>query len=412
MRGVTVRDQRAFTNLWAGHTVGQLGTFVGQTVVPLLAATALAATPLQMGLLTAAGTAAFLLVGLPAGVWVDHLRRRPLMVGADLARAVLLLTVPVCWWLDVLTFAQLLVVALLVSVSTVFFDVASQSYLPSVVGRANLVSGNSRLQSSMSVAEVVGPGAGGGLTQLVGAAGAALTTSLGYLVSAIFLLRINVPESPPAPRGHVRLRTKVAEGLRFVFADRTLRAIMMCTGMSNLAWAMLVSAQILFLTRDLALPAWAVGVVLAAGGVGGVLGALTAERCARRLGHVRTLWLVPLVTWPAALLVPLAGPGWLIGLFVVGLCIRGFGFNVFNVAQVSYRQVICPDRLLGRMNASVRFVVWGAMPLGGLLGGLLGTWIGVRATLWVCCVAMVAALLPLLLSPLVRLRELPGGPTG
>jgi predicted MFS family arabinose efflux permease len=407
MRRDTLWFHPDFRRLWAGDTVSQAGNFVGQTVIPLLAATALAATPFEMGLLTAAENAAFLLIGLPAGVWVDRMRRRPLMLRADFARAALLFTVPLAWWTGMLTLAQLIVVALLVSVGTVFFDVSYQSYLPSLVGREHLLEGNAKLQASQSAAQVLGPGIGGGLAQLAGAANAVLATGLGYLASGLFLWRIKAVEPEPEPHDGTRLRTQIAEGLRFVFRNPTLRPITLCTATANLGNTIFISMLILFLTRDLALGSAAVGALMTTMGIGGVLGALTAGWWTRRIGQARSIWLVPLLTWPFQALVPLAEPGWRVGLVAVGLAVMSFGVIVYNVAQVSYRQAICPDRLLGRMNATVRFVVWGTMPIGGLIGGGLGEWLGVRGTLWAGCLALTVPTALLLFSPLRKMRDVP-----
>ncbi|HVW41934.1 MAG TPA: MFS transporter [Amycolatopsis sp.] len=396
-----------FRRLWAGETVSEAGSFVGQTVIPLLAATVLASTPFQMGLLTAAENAAFLLIGLPAGVWVDRMRRRTLMLRADFTRAALLCTVPVAWWCGVLTLVQLIVVALLVSVGTVFFDVSYQSYLPSLVGRAHLLEGNAKLQASQSVAQVVGPGVGGALTQLAGAANAVLATGLGYLASGLFLLRITAAEPEPRPHDGLPLRTRIAEGLRFVFANPTLRPITLCTSTANLASTIFQSMLILFLTRNLGLSAAAVGGLLTASGAGGVLGALLAGWLTRRLGQARSIWLVPTLTWPFQIFTPLAGTGWQIVLVAVGMTVMSFGVIVYNVAQVSYRQAICPDHLLGRMNATVRFVVWGTMPIGGLVGGALGAWLGVGNTLWCAYLLLLLPIALLVLSPLRTMRDVP-----
>ncbi|AXB43987.1 MFS transporter [Amycolatopsis albispora] len=396
-----------FRRLWAGDTASQLGTFVGHTVLPLLAATVLAATPLEMGVLAASETLAFLLLGLPAGAWVDRFRRRPLMLRADFARAALLISVPLAWWAGVLTLTQLVVVALLVGVCTVFFDVAYQSYLPSLVGRDQLLEGNAKLQSSQSVSQVVGPGIGGGIAQLLGPANAVLVTGLGFLSSALCLLRIRRTEPEPEPHENPKLSAQIAEGLRFVFGNRTLRAITSSTATANFANGIFLAVEMLFLTRTLGLSAAAVGVLLAVGGAGSVLGALTSGLVNRRIGQARAIWLVPLLTWPAHLLVPLAAPGWRLGFAVAGLALFGYGVIVYNVAQVSYRQAICPDRLLGRMNASVRFVVWGVLPLGSLLGGVLGEFAGIRNTLWIAGALETLAVVWVLTSPLRRMRDIP-----
>jgi predicted MFS family arabinose efflux permease len=396
-----------FRRLFAGDTASQFGVFVGNTAVPLLAAVTLAATPFEMGLLTAAETLAFLLIGLPAGVWVDRLRRRRVMLTADFTRFALLLSVPVSWWAGVLTLAQLLVVVLFVGIATVFFDIAYQSYLPSLVGREHLMEGNAKLQAVQSTAQIAGPSAAGVLVQLVNAANTVLVTSLGFLTSALCLLRIRTREPVPERDGHARLLTQIAEGLRFVFSDKPLRAIVGTTATANFFGGAFSAVQVLFLTRTVGLPPAAVGVLLAIGGAGGILGAVCSGAVTRRLGQARAIWLVPLVVMPGYLLVPLAAPDWRLGLAGFGLVAGGFGIIVYNVAQVSYRQAICPDRLLGRMNASVRFVVWGTIPLGGLLGGALGEGLGLRGAMWVAVAGEVASVLWVVCSPLRHMRDLP-----
>jgi MFS family permease len=398
---------RDFRLLWIGDTVSQFGSIVTNVAAPLLAALVLAATPFQMGLLTAADTAAFLLVGLPAGAWVDRMRRRPLMLSADLGRAVLLASIPVAWWLHVLTLTQLILVGLAVGVLTVFFDVAYQSYLPALVSRDRLMEGNSKLQASQSVAYVSGPALGGWLTQLAGGANAIGLNALGFLSSAFCLWRIRGTEPAIEPVADRHLRREIAEGLKFVFANRSLVGIVGCTATSNFSTNMIGAVSVLVLTRQLGASAGLVGLLMVGGGVGGVLGALTANRIANRIGQGRTIWLSVLVTSPFMLLLPLAGRGWLLSLYALGWVAFGFGAVVYNIAQVSYRQAICPDRLLGRMNASVRFMVWGTLPLGALVGGVLGSTIGIHATLWVGAFGVLASPLPVLLSPLRKLRDLP-----
>ncbi len=396
-----------FRRLWAGDTASQFGVFVGNTAVPLLAVVTLAATPFQMGLLTAAETLAFLLIGLPAGVWVDRLRRRRVMLTADFTRFALLLSVPVAWWAGVLTLAQLLVVVLFVGIATVFFDIAYQSYLPSLVGREHLLEGNAKLQAVQSTAQIAGPSAAGVLVQLVNAANTVLVTSAGFLTSALCLLRIRAAEPEPERGGHPRLAPQIAEGLRFVFSDKPLRAIVGTTATANFFGGAFTAVQVLFLTRTVGLPPAAVGVLLAVGGAGGILGALCSGALTRRIGQSRAIWLVPLCTTPGHLLIPLAAPDWRLALAGFGAVAGGFGIIVYNVAQVTYRQAICPERLLGRMNASVRFVVWGTIPLGGLLGGGLGEGLGLRGAMWVAVAGEAASVLWVVCSPLRRMRDLP-----
>lgn len=401
-----------FRRLWAGDTISQGGQFVGITVIPLLAATVLAATPFQMGLLVAAEQAAFLLLGLPAGVWIDRMRRKPVLLAADFARAALFLSIPVAWWLGVLTFTQLIVVALLAGAGTLFFDVAYQSYLPTLISRDHLIEGNAKLQASSSVAQVAGPGLGGLLTQLAGAANAVLVTGLGFLGSALCLLRIRAVEPPPAPHEKAKLRIQITEGLRFVFGERILRAITISSATGSFGNGIFIAVLMLFLTRTLELTAAGVGLVLAIGSAGGVLGALTAGFVNRRLGQCRAIWVVTAFTWPCGMLNALAMPGWRVAFAVAGYGIFSYGLIVFNVANVSYRQTVCPDRLLGRMTASIRFVVWGVFPLGGLAGGVLGELIGIRGTIIVGTALSAVSVLWLIFSPLRKLRDLPEPTSG
>ncbi|WP_043731968.1 MFS transporter [Kutzneria sp. 744] len=407
MSRMSLWQHRDFRRLWAGDTLSQFGAAIGQFAVPALAVTQLAATPFEVGVLSAAETAAFLLVGLPAGVWVDRLRRRPLMLRADLGRFLLLATIPAAWWLHVLTVVQLIVVALLVGLLTVFFDVAYQSYLPSLVGREHIVEGNAKLQVSQSAAQVSGPALAGLLVQAIGAATSVLSTSLGFLASALFLLRIRSDEPEPVRTERRDMRADIAEGLRFVLHQPTLRAITFCTGTSNLFSAVSGAATLLFLIRQLGVSTGIAGLVMTASGVGAFIGSFTATRWSRRFGQARIIWLSMLVSGPFALLMPLTQTGWALSLFAVAGLGFGFGAVVYNVAQVSYRQAICPDRLLGRMNASVRFIVWGTIPIGGLIGGALAAWLTPRGALWVGSVGEMLAVVWLLASPLRTMRDLP-----
>jgi predicted MFS family arabinose efflux permease len=287
-----------------------------------------------------------------------------------------------------------------VGAATVMFDIAYQSYLPALVGREQLVEGNSKLEASRAVAEVSGPAAAGGVAQAVGAAVGVLATAAGYLVSALFLLRIRTVEPPPRQPDKPGLVREIGEGLRFVFGNRSLRAIVGCTGTANFFGGMAGAVLVLFLVRELGLSEGVVGLVLSSAGIGGVLGALTVPRWTARFGQTTVIWLSGLVTWPLGALVPLGAADWRIVFVVVGEAAVAYGATVYNIAQVSYRQSLCPDHLLGRMNASIRFVVWGAMPLGALVGGVLGGGIGVTATLAVGMVCQAGAVLWVVLSPL------------
>ncbi|MEU5208974.1 MFS transporter [Streptomyces sp. NPDC020742] len=399
---------RNFRLLLAGAAAGQLGAQVTLVALPLVAVLQLNAPAFEVGLLTAAETAAFLLVGLPAGAWVDRMRKLPLLIRADVLRAVAMASIPLAAVAGVLTMVQLYVVALLTGVATVFFDVAHQSLLPRLLPKEQLVRGNGALETIRSSAQVAGPGIGGGLVQLLGAPLAIVADAAGYAVSALFLWRIKQPESRPPRVPGSSLRKDVGEGLRFVFGHPLLRVIALGTGLANLFSAVLMATQAVFLARVLGLAPGAIGLVLSAAAIGGLTGAVCAGPLAARIGGARLIWLSPLATGPFALLWPLSGrggPGW--ALFAVGSAVVSFGAVVYNVAQVSFRQALCPPRLLGRMNATLRFVMWGTLPLGALAGGALADAFGARVALVWCAAGFLLVPLPLLLSPLRRMRELP-----
>ncbi|PBC86842.1 Predicted arabinose efflux permease, MFS family [Streptomyces sp. KS_16] len=398
---------RDFRLLLAGAAAGQLGAQVTLVALPLVAVLELDAPAFQVGLLTAAETAAFLLVGLPAGAWVDRMRKLPLMIRADVVRALTMASIPLAAVTGVLTMAQLYVVALVTGVATVFFDIAHQSFLPQLLPKDQLVSGNGALETIRSSAQVAGPGIGGGLVQLLGAALAIVTDAAGYALSALFLWRIKKPESLPERRPDASLRRDIGEGLRFVCGHRLLRVIAVTTGLGNFFAAVLMATQSVFLVRVLGLVPGVVGLVLAASALGGLAGALCAGRLAARFGQARLIWLSPLVTGPFAVLWPLSGRGAGAALFALGSGVVFFGVVLYNVAQVSFRQTVCPPRLLGRMNATLRFLMWGTLPLGALAGGALADAFGARVALVWCAAGFLAVPLPLLFSPLRRMRDLP-----
>jgi MFS family permease len=401
-----------FRRLWVGDTISQVGTQVTFIALPLLAIKVLDATSFEVGVLTASETLAFLLVGLPAGAWVDRLRRRNVLITGDLGRALLFGSLPLAWYLDVLTLPQVYAVALLAGVLTVFFDVAYQSYLPHLVGRPHLVEGNAKLEASRAVSLIAGPSLGGYLVQWLTAPYALLVDALSYLWSAGWVAAIRrrepKPETPPVRH----LGTEIREGLAFVLRHRLLRAITATTGTSNLFSTILNTAFIIVLAdqAQLNLPGGTIGLIFSVGSIGALVGAMLARRMAGRFGQGPTIWLSVALSGPLMLAVPLVERGW--RLWLVAVCYCGFEASVviYNVTQVSFRQGLCPERLLGRMNATIRFLVWGTMPLGGLLAGMLSSLIGLRPTLWVGAIGVALSFLPAFCSPLRRMRQLPTTP--
>jgi predicted MFS family arabinose efflux permease len=401
-----------FRGLFASTTVSQFGQQVTLLALPLIAVLALDVNEFQIGLLFTFTTAPFLLVGLPAGAWVDRMRRRQVLIVADLARAALLVTIPVAWWLDLLTLNHLYVVALVSGVFTVFFDVAYQSYLPHLIGRDKLVEGNAKLEGVRAVSDVAGPGVAGQLIHFLTAPVALLVDAIALALSATFVARIRKQEEKPERKPDANLRREIAEGLRFVLGHRLLRPIAICTASANFCLAAYAAMEIVFMARVLGLNAGTIGVVFMCVGAGGVIGFFLVSRVVAWLGQGPAIWISVAVTMPFGLLLPLAQPGWTVWLGAFGLFVVAVGSIIYNVIQVSFRQGLTPDHLLGRMNATMRFLVWGTMPLGGLVGGALGQLYGARMALLVLAAVSTLTFLPVFLSPLRRMRELPQQPDG
>lgn len=381
--------------LLLGQVTGQLGAQVSAVAIPLLAVLTLHATPFQAGLLAATGTLAFALIGLPAGAWVDRLPRRPVLVAADLVRAGTLLAVPIAAALDALSIPLLLAVTFVVGLARVFFDVAYQAYLPTVVGTRDLLAGNAALETIRATGQIAGPGLGGWLVGLAGAANVVLVQIVTFACSALSLAAIGAREPARTAQPRDRLRTEIADGLRFVRASRPLLGTLLASAASNFAFAMASAVSFVFMARTLRLGPTAIGVLLGAGSVTVMVGAAATPWLARRIGSARVIWVSLAVTGPIAAIGPLAQPGLLIAVLVVSLAAGELGQIVYSITANNLRQQLCPNDLLGRVGATMRFLVMGCFPAGALLGGVLGETVGVRATLvLVGGVTMVASVPP------------------
>jgi MFS family permease len=400
-----------FVKLWAGHTISRFGSEISQLAIPLTAALVLNASAFQMGLLGTFEFAPFLLLSLFAGVWVDRMRRRPILILADIGRAILLGSIPLAAVLGVLRIEQLYLVGVCTGILTVFFDVADQSYLPALVSREHLVEGNSKLEMSRSVAQIAGPGVGGALVQLVTAPVAILVDAASFLASAACIFAIRAPE--PAPVRHAEgggsMWVELREGLAVVLGNPLLRSIAACTATSNLCSNGMMAVYVLFVTRELGIGPALLGIIFAAAGPGALLGAVLAGRAANRFGLGATIIGASFLGGFGNLFVLLAsGPELAVaGMLILAMFIGGISNPVYNINQVSLRQAITPDRLQGRMNASMRFIVWGTIPIGSLIGGALGDAIGLRPTLaWMVACYLLAPLW-VLFSPVRQLKEQP-----
>jgi MFS family permease len=401
-----------FMKLWTAQTITQFGDEITQFAIPLVAILTLRVTPFEIGLLGTFQFLPFILLTIPAGVWVDRMRRRPILIGADIGRAVLLLTIPIAFVGGWLSMPQLYVVGFLVGCLEVFFDVAYQSYLPAVVDRDRLVEGNAKLELSTSASAVVGPGIAGAVVELVRAPFAIIFHAFAYAGAILFLalIRRSEPPIPPHDPAEGKRPTMVAEaraGMGYVLRHPYLRNIAACTGTLNLFGNIGGVILVLYIVDELGITPGTLGLIFAVANVGVLLGALTAERWARWIG------LGPTIVWSAflspfsLLLVALAPEAAPVPFLVAGGVIGAATGVIYNVNQVSLRQAITPERMLGRMNATMRFIVWGTIPIGAMVGGLLGGLIGLQTTIWLGALGGFVGFLPVFFSQVRALERIP-----
>ncbi|MFT3797673.1 MFS transporter [Microbacterium sp.] len=402
-----------FLTMWSGQALSQFGEQITNLAVPVIAVVLLHATELEVGVLNAAGVAAFLIVGLPAGAWIDRMRKRHVMIWADLVRALALMTVPMLWWLGWLQIWQLILVAFVVGIAAVFFDVSYQSLIPSLVKTDQIAEANGKLESTAQIAHLAGPAIGGWLIGVLSAPVAIVINVATYLASFAALSTTRDHEVRRAPEDHEPIMTEIGEGLRWVFGNPLLRRIVGTTGVSNFFSTVVFTMLPLFLLRHLGFTVEALGIVLSLGAIGGLVGAVMTPRIVARIGEARAIPVSAISFSVAALFIPVAAivPEVAFPLLVAQGFIGSFTVLVYNITQVTFRQRITPPRLLGRMNASIRFVVWGVMPIAALLAGALGQWLGVVPTMWIGAAGELFAALFVAIGPFWRMRELPAATT-
>lgn len=402
-----------FLKLWAGQTISELGSRITRDGLPLAAVISLGATPFQMGVLAAAGAAPVLLTGIIAGVWVDRLRRRPILIAADIGRAMLLASIPLAAILGLLSIWQLFLILALTGILTVLFDSAYVAYLPGLVERENVLEGNSKLALSGAAAEIAGPGAAGALIQALTAPVAILIDAVSFLFSIVTLAAIRKPELPPvALVGRQSVWREATEGLRATWESGILRAFLLAGGTRNFFGSFWAALYALFAIRELGMGPAALGLTIAMGGVGDLLGAVAAARLVKHYGLGRTLLFSFALSASAAFLIPLAGGTVLLAVLMlmaaqlVGDMLR----TVYEINSTSVRQAVTPDRLLGRTNASMQLLAAGVGPLGALAAGALGQLVGLRATLAIAAAGGLLAAGWLLATPVRNLRGELGDP--
>jgi MFS family permease len=434
-----------FLKLWTGQTISELGSRITREGIPLTAVLVLHAGTVQMGFLSALGAAAVLAFGLVAGVWVDRLRRRPILVAADLGRSAVLASIPAAAMAGALGMGQLYAVAALAGVLTVFFDVAYESYLPALVAGDQVLEGNSKLAMSSSIAEIAGPGVTGALVQLITAPIAILFDAVSFLISAALLVAIRRREPPPArqplpggvaaagaptagpsseaagaagaasmPREPLPaerhppggLLAEALAGMRWIFADPVLRALGLRSATAFLCHGFFGTLYILYAIDVLHLRPATLGLVIALGGVGAMTGAVLAQPIARRFARGATFVVTSAVFGLTSLLIPLAGvaPAFAVAFLMAAQLVGDMALSIYSINEVSLRQTVAPARVLGRVNAGMHLLAEGMLPIGALIGGYLAAQIGVRATLATAAGGLLLSTLWLLGSPLRRLR--------
>lgn len=394
---------RNFLKLWIGQTVSMFGSQLGEAGLRYSALLLLAAGPQQLSWLTAAALLPVLLLSLPAGVWVDRLRRRPLLIVADLGRALILLTLPLLFVLGQLRMELLYVLAAALSALSILFDTAYHSFVPAIVSREQLVQANSRLSMSEALTETAGPTLGGLLVQVLSAPFAVLADAFSFLVSALAIWRIAVPEVAQPITMRSSIFTELSEGLRFLLSDARLRAMLGCTMTHTLGGGVFYALYDLYLIRELGYTPLLVGFTISLGGFGSLLGAFLAAPIARALGIGRTLIVAQFTFSLANLLVPVAsGP---IAVTLPLLMLSQFGdlcYVIYAIHETSLRQAIIPERLLGRVASTFTLLTTATLMFGALAGGVIASLWGARVALAVAVLIGLMSSVWLLASPLRR----------
>jgi MFS family permease len=399
---------RLFWRFWTAATVSAVGSAVTVVALPLVAVTLLDVSALQTTLLAAAGQVSWLVLGLPAGVIVQRYPLRHLQVVMDVTRMLAIGSIPVAWWLGLLTYPHLLLSALVIGLATVLFDIGGSTYLPAIIDKEELNSRNSVVSGTHAVTQIGGQSLGGLLVQLTGPVGVLLVDAVSYLASAGTLATLPEHRTDPQPR--TRAMRMIREGWTFVVRHPVMLPCMMWATAANFFTAALVALTPLYLVRETGVSSTVVGIVFAADGAGTLLGSIVASRLAARLGTARAVLAATLAGGLLALAIPLTTGVGNVYFFVVGNAGLGAGIVIGSILTRTHRQTDSPPELLSRVMATVRFVSWGALPLGAALSGVLATAVGLRPALWAVCAGALIGPLILLSSPLRGRRDLSSHP--
>ncbi|WP_431776633.1 MFS transporter [Streptomyces cucumeris] len=400
----TATDFRMFWRFWFSSTVSRTGSNITAVALPLVALSTLHASTFQVTLLAAASQAAWLLLGLPAGVIVQKVPLRGLQVTMDLVCSVAMGSIPVAWWMDRLTFGHLLFTALITSLATVLFDIANSTYLPALVSKDELTARNSLISATDAVTQTGGPSVSGLLIKVVGAVDVLVIDSISYLVSAVTLWTL--PERRPKALPQVPVGVLIREGCAFVMRHPVMRPCVIWATVNNFFTAALMALTPLYLVREAGSSPTVVGLVIAADGVGSLIGSIVAGRLSSRVGTARAIIVSGVFGGALALVIPMTTTQSTIGFFIVGNAAVAMAVVIGSILTRTHRQVESPPELLSRVMATVRFISWGALPLGALLSGVLADSLGLRPALYTVCAGFLLAPLVLMTSTVRKLRDL------
>ncbi len=398
-----------FRKLWLANTVSSLGTQITLLALPLTAITLMDASSGQMGILAACGTSPYLLLGLPAGVWVDRLRRRPILIAADVGRAVLLGLIPLLAMLECLRIEHLYILAFLTGILSLLYDITEEAYLPAIIEHEHLVEGNSQLAAIDATAELISPVVAGGLVQWLTAPIAIAVDAVSFLWSAFWLSRIRRQEPQPVFVRRGGLWSEIREGIVYLLRNPLLRPSVLTGIQWQLFGGMTDALLVLYLTQSLHLLPTAIGMVYTISSVSALAITSLSSKVLKRFGPGPTAIGAAAALGIGWLFIPLAdgAPAMLFATLAAGMLLAGAGNTLWNVTTTSVTQTITPDRLLGRVNASGGFLTSGALPLGSLLGGWVAEQWGVRPTLLLACSGVFLGILWVWFSPLRTLYHFP-----
>jgi predicted MFS family arabinose efflux permease len=395
--------RKIFTSVGAS----QIGLQVAYFSISIIAVVVLDLSESQIGVLYAMDQIALVMFGLLVGVWVDRLRDKPIIVASEILRAAVMASVPIAWMLDALTTAHVFAAMFLLGLTSVFFDVAQSSYVPRLIDNKSLASGNSRIQGIRSASDTGGPLAAGPLVALLTAPVAMLVAVASFAISAFSVARIKYREEEPEKPEKPHLGSEIVQGVKFIFRDPTLRSILLVSCWCNLSVGAFQAMLMVFLIREADQSSEVAGFVLAGSGIGGILGAMLVGRISKQFGVGPTAVAALALSGPGMAVVAASGPGWGAAVAFVGQIVYVAAIVVFNVNVISYRQAVTPDDMQGRVGATQRVICWAGLAVGSIVGGLAGDLFSARTALLIAAAMLFAGTIPLLWTPLRKLREIP-----